>query len=688
MPKKWSIVIQVVLVLSALAGSVYVTLTPANSMLNWYNTDDAFFYYKVAVNFLSGHGFSFDGINLSNGFHPLWMVVCLCVFWLAHFDLILPLRVLVIISGLFNAATALVMYRLLARHLHPAAAAVGAFLWALLPTIYSTVTEHGMESAISAFFLILLVSMAERLLFAEKVTFKQMTVAGLIGALTIFARLDNVFIVAVVGFFLMFKVTRIPRQYIFDLAVICFSMLASWVLRFGLNNVQVNAYSIYPSLGIAVLVKPIVYYFCGMYRGFSDRKPWQKLVFQLIAAGINFLVMYAIMALLRLIGLFPMFSRSLLALDAAICSSLIFCARLVVRKTGEINILPFKQFSKWVKENWKAALLRGAGFATPIAILMGIYVTFNKLIFGTFSPVSGRVKVWWSTLPNTPYARQSTLMTLLGLSPRSSDSPWSLVTSKLDSVAESILALVKNESVIIHSVLFLGLFLLLICAVFAILNSHGKQAGKKSVRLMLPALLLGSLFQIAYYNTVGYQAMRSWYWVCQMMTLILLAAVILDPFFAWLDGFKPKFAWTVTIAVLAVAILGAKHLDYIKSTYPSQVSKKDEYAYLAEVKEVERLTEPGSNIGMTGGGFVGYFIHDRTVVNLDGLINSVQYFQALQSGAARAFLDAIPLNYVYGNSYILLSSDPYHEFLPGRLIDIGVIRGKDDFNLYLYEPNQ
>ena len=71
MPKKWSIVIQIVLVLAALAGSVYAALTPANSMLNWYNTDDAFFYYKVAINFLSGQGFSFDGINLSNGFHPL-----------------------------------------------------------------------------------------------------------------------------------------------------------------------------------------------------------------------------------------------------------------------------------------------------------------------------------------------------------------------------------------------------------------------------------------------------------------------------------------------------------------------------------------------------------------------------------------------------------------------------------------
>lgn len=688
MPKKWSIVIQVVLVLAALAGSVYAALTPANSMLNWYSTDDAFFYYKVAINFLSGHGFSFDGINLSNGFHPLWMVVCICVFWLARFDLILPLRVLIIVSGLFNVATALVMYRLTARHLHPAAAAVGAFLWALIPTIYSTVTEHGMESAISAFFLILLVSKTERLLFAEKVTFKQMAIAGFVGVLTILARLDNVFIVAAIGFFLMFKVNCIPRQYIYDLGVICLAMLASWVLRFGLDEIHINAYSIYPSLGIAILFKPVVYYFCGMYRGFANRKPWQKLLLQILAAGINFGLMYVFMVILNRLGVFPMFSRSLLALDAAICSSLIFCLRLVWRRTGEASVNPFRQLGEWVKANWKGDLLRGAGFASPVALLMGIYVTFNKLTFGTFSPVSGRIKVWWSTLPNTPYARQSSLLTLLGLSPRTSDSPWSLVTSKVDSVTETILSLVKNESVIMYSVLFLGLFLLLVFAVFAVLNSHDKKAGKQTVRLLIPALLLGNLLQVAYYNTVGYQAMRSWYWVSQMMTLILLAAVLLDPFFTWLDSFKPRLVWTVTITVLMVAILGARHYGYIASKYPSQVSQKDEFAYLSEINEVERLTESGAKIGMTGGGFVAYFIEDRTVVNLDGLINSVQYFQALQSDTARAFLDAIPLNYVYGNSYILLSSDPYHDFLPGRLIDIGVIRGKDDFNLYRYEPNQ
>jgi hypothetical protein len=689
MSKKWSVVIQVVLVVAALAGSVYVALTPANSMLNWYNTDDAFFYYKVAVNFLSGHGFTFDGINLSNGFHPLWMLICLCVFWLAHFDLILPLRVLVIVSGLFNAATALVMYRMLTKRIHPAAAIVGSALWALLPSIYSTVTVRGMESAVSAFFIILLTSKAADLLFStEKVTLKQMLIVGLLGALTILARLDNVFLVAVVGFFLMFKITRIPRVFIYDLVLIGLAMLASWVLRFGLEEIRVNAYSIYPTLGIAVLLKPMVYYFCGLYRGFTERKPWQKLLLQVAAAVISFVLMYAVMALLNSMGVFKMFSRSLLAIDAAICSSLIFCLRLVQRKTGDGIVSPLKQFGNWLKVNWKDDLMRGLEFSAPIALLMGIYVTFNKIVFGTFSPVSGRVKVWWSTLPNTPYAQQSSLLTLLGLSPRSSDSPWSLISSKVDSVAEAILSLVKNQKVTVHSILFLGLFLLLLCAVFAVLNARPAAAGRKALHLMLPTLLLGSLFQVAYYNTVGYQAMRSWYWISQMMTIILLAAVLLDTFFIWLDDFKPKRIWTVAVAVLAVALLCVKNVNYVMQTYPAHVTAGEENAYLLEVNEVQRITEPGAKIGMTGGGFVGYFIQNRTVVNMDGLINSLEYFQAMQTGTAKAFLDAIPLNYVYGNSYILLSSDPYHEILGGRLIEIGIVRGRDDFTLYRYEPNQ
>ena len=51
---------------------------------------------------------------------------------------------------------------------------------------------------------------------------------------------------------------------------------------------------------------------------------------------------------------------------------------------------------------------------------------------------------------------------------------------------------------------------------------------------------------------------------------------------------------------------------------------------------LEEHTEPGSIIGITGGGNIGYFIHDRTVTNMDGLINSYPYFQALQIRAGRS----------------------------------------------------
>jgi hypothetical protein len=80
--------------------------------------------------------------------------------------------------------------------------------------------------------------------------------------------------------------------------------------------------------------------------------------------------------------------------------------------------------------------------------------------------------------------------------------------------------------------------------------------------------------------------------------------------------------------------------------------------YMDIVPLLEKSTEPGSIIGMTGGGNPGYFIHDRTVMNLDGLINSYSYFQALQKHEAGAFLNQLGVDYVLANPYIL-DQQPY-----------------------------
>jgi hypothetical protein len=56
----------------------------------------------------------------------------------------------------------------------------------------------------------------------------------------------------------------------------------------------------------------------------------------------------------------------------------------------------------------------------------------------------------------------------------------------------------------------------------------------------------------------------------------------------------------------------------------------------------------------------------------------------MKSGTATQFLDAIPLNYVFGKPYMLLESDPYSSFLKDRLEEVGYIRGNEGFTLFKY----
>ena len=50
---------------------VISVFTPLQVMMNFI-LDDSFFYLKTAMNFVSGLGYTFDGVNVTNGFHPLY----------------------------------------------------------------------------------------------------------------------------------------------------------------------------------------------------------------------------------------------------------------------------------------------------------------------------------------------------------------------------------------------------------------------------------------------------------------------------------------------------------------------------------------------------------------------------------------------------------------------------------------
>ncbi len=685
MNRKLIILIQVVLVAATLAGSIYVSVTPANSLLNWYNVDDAFFYYKVAQNVLAGHGFTFDQINLSNGFHPLWMVVCLCVFWLSEFNLLLPLRVLVIVSGLFNAATSLILFRFLKRYIHIGAAFATAFIWGLYPSIYNVSTVLGMESSISIFFIVLLLSKAVDLLNREEqdpYRRRDLILLGVLGGLTIFARLDNVFLVAVIGVFLLLKIKKIPATVIFDLLAISVSIFAAWILRLGSEGVLANKLSIYPMLMLSLVIKPISLYFAGSY---LSKKPLGKMQMVLrigLAWAVAFVIEYATLFVMFKFKLTTIFSNSIVLADALIGFVLVAVVHLLLFRTTVNSVFtPIATFWNWTKSHWKQILQDGISYGGPIAILLGSYMIFNKITFGSFSPVSGQIKHWWSTMPNTVYARAGNLLDTLGLGTGGGSGPWSLLTSKIYQAAEFVTkpfaSMDINTPFVVFCAIVVILFLLLMKA------QDGKLA-RKFFDMMLPAMLIGCIIQITYYFATGYTHTRGWYWMAEMMTIILSGSLVLDGFFSWLDQTKFRIKPSLVLTILAIIILSTNHVKFITRIAPMVIPEEKKAAYLAEVVEVESLTQPGSKIGMTGGGLMAYFIHDRTIVNLDGLINSVEYFNAMKSGKATQFLDAIPLNYVFGKPYMLLESDPYGSFLKNRLEEIGYIRGNEGFTLFKY----
>src|SRR5512138_1759708 len=91
---------------------IYPVLVPANSLMNWFSSDDAFYYFKTAQNITEGHGITFDGLGRDSGFHPLWMLVITPIFALARYNLLTPLRLVVILSALLSAGTSIILYRL------------------------------------------------------------------------------------------------------------------------------------------------------------------------------------------------------------------------------------------------------------------------------------------------------------------------------------------------------------------------------------------------------------------------------------------------------------------------------------------------------------------------------------------------------------------------------------------------
>jgi hypothetical protein len=664
---------------------LYIATRPANTLMNWYTSDDGFYYFKVATNVSNGLGVTFDGLARTNGFHPLWMLVCIPVFSLARFDLVLPLRVLVMVSALLSAGTGLFIFRLLRKWISSETAAAMAVLWIFLPTIHQVVAQNGMETAISAFLLILLIYLVA-LLGKEDVKMIKLILLGIVAGLAILARLDNIYVVMLIGvWFALRKTSYYLRTVIVsDLGLIFIIGLLGYFVRLGTGPMYVsNAVSMPWHIVLAFILIPISLLFFGLYRSAGERITWNFLLRSFLAVTLAYAVIGVALTLFLKVGLIASLPRSVVLLEYGATLIGVIGLRLAAGLT--YGTAPASEKSPLLKrEFWKVTLPGMFGYFIPAVLLLGLFMLWSYWYVGTPMPISGQIKHWWSMGLDTVYGKVPTsAAAVLGLIPPwnlAVTAPWNLAVAPF-AYFSRITTVFANPDIALATRWILGiLFLVMVGCVFFL---ERKWKVETSTKMGLLPIFLGLYCQILYYTTTGYIHTRPWYWVGELLFTVLLLGVLLECVFLIMKRVKIShfLCWSaLSLIFLAVfASFGVMLVDQFPiSDMPGQ---KD--AYFSEIHKLEDATENGAVIGQTGGGNTAYFIQDRTIVNLDGLISSPEYFQLLKSGQGDKYLNEIGLDYIFGDETMLTASAPYRALLKGHLIKIMEI---DETTLFRYNP--
>jgi hypothetical protein len=655
---------ETILVVVVMSIGLYAALSdPQNFSWRWFTRDDAYYYFKVAQNISEGRGSTFDGVDQTNGYHPLWMLVCIPIFALARFDLILPLRVLLLVMGVLSAATGILLYRLLRRIFAPAVGAVAALFWVFSRDVLTTLYQNGLESGIAAFFIVLLVYKlydTEQSWRITEPSGRQIATLAVIAALIMFSRLDLVFLAAMIGLWLVFRGSLLRFLLPLDIASVVVLTLLAFIIRVDISGYYEDVPVALAMTLIALIVKIPGAFLLGLYQHTVIAKPGELLKRLILFALAGSLITGAL--LLGSLGLGWVqgsFSRITILIDFGLSFLFFGMSRFMFLGLQSAPAPALKEGEgplQVLRSHWKKWSRDGAIYYGILFGALGAYMAWSRIVFGTPSPVSGQIKQWWASLPGRAYGGSARdLLSFFGLrySDTSDTNAWNPVSTIIGGWAERMYRILP----ILDVWRYLILLALLAILFYLILLTNRKKGKTAITQLALVPLLSGAWLQMLYYSALGYASYKQWYWVTQLIISVLTGSLVLGILHAAVRRipYRSVIAWG--LAVCVGIGMGLSFWNTIQRMMPYHFWPADT-AFMDIVPLLEEHTEPGSMIGMTGGGNVGYFIHDRTIVNMDGLINSYPYFEALKARQGGEYFQNIGLDYVLANP-VILDQQPY-----------------------------
>lgn len=174
----------------AFAIRLIIACLPVTALAVWFVPDDSFYYFKISQHVATGVGSTFDGEHLTNGYHPLWMlIVAGSMALFGGLGEMAPVHAALILSAILDTATLVLVYAI-ARKIfaHPAPRIAVLILVALSPVQIGWAV-NGLETSLAG---LLAVTLAAFPIFygAGRWPLRRLVIWGVLGGLMILARTD------------------------------------------------------------------------------------------------------------------------------------------------------------------------------------------------------------------------------------------------------------------------------------------------------------------------------------------------------------------------------------------------------------------------------------------------------------------------------------------------------------------
>lgn len=197
------------LVILLLALGIRIFISCYDFLFQIFFVDDAFYYFKIARNITSGLGITYDGIQQTNGFQPLFLILILPFFLLGKNSIILPLHLVAIFLSLLILGTGIILYKISRTVVDEWYALFIVAIWSFSPIVVDK-ELNGMETGLNLFLIAATTYYysSNILNHISNLKSKKIIILGILLGLVILSRLDGLIFLGVIVIHLSYCIIK------------------------------------------------------------------------------------------------------------------------------------------------------------------------------------------------------------------------------------------------------------------------------------------------------------------------------------------------------------------------------------------------------------------------------------------------------------------------------------------------